>query len=129
MCFRNSSRSYSFSIVLRQVASCSHVFSNRCSMTGASFKILITLLFVARILDLLSEIVFIRVSFSLSISFTRFSNSSVASLILCASNDLRCAVTSPGGRLQSDDDSQIRDYTHAQSPNDFLTNLPTTRVR
>lgn len=103
---------YSFSIVLRQVASCSHVFSNRCNMTGAQLRILVTLSFVARILDLLSATVLIKIAFSLSISFTRFFNSSVASLILCASSDLRCAVTFPGGRLQSEDDSQIRDYTH-----------------
>lgn len=118
------SRSYSFSIVLRHVASCSRVFSNRCSTSGAQFRILVTLSFVARILDLLSAIVLIRISFSLSVSFTCFSNSSVASLILCASSDLRCEVTSPGGRLQSDDDSQIRDHIE-QSRNDFLNEFIT----
>lgn len=93
-------------------------------MTGAWARILITLSFVARIFVLLSAIVLIKVPFSLSISFTDFSNSSVVSLIMCASSDLKCEITSPGGRLQSDDDSQIRDYIE-QSWNDFLTNLTT----
>lgn len=116
-------RSHSLSIVLRQVTNCWYVLSNRCNTTGAWSKIFVTLSPIARILDLFSAMVFIRLSFSLSISPTRFSSSSIASFIVCTSNDLKCRAMSPGGRLQSNNDSNQEDIHRTVANEDFPTSL------